>query len=98
MGDEYISRSDAMKAITEEYNRRRDGDGLKLAWIEKALNSVKGWIPVSERLPEHDGLYLATNDKWGEREVFAEIFHEGKFIGNGNITAWMPLPDPYKGE
>lgn len=41
MGDEYISRSDAMKAITEEYNRRRDGDGLKLAWIEKALNSVK---------------------------------------------------------
>ena len=30
-----------MKSITAEYNRKATGDGLKLAWIEKAVNSVK---------------------------------------------------------
>lgn len=41
MKDEIISRSEVMKSITAEYNRKATGDGLKLAWIEKAVNSVK---------------------------------------------------------
>lgn len=46
-----VNRKTVMKSITEEYNRRRTGDGLKLAWIEKAVNAVpeeSGWIPVFE--------------------------------------------------
>ena len=37
-----ISRSEAIKHITAEYNRRLPVDGLKLAYIEKALNEVEG--------------------------------------------------------
>ena len=40
MMDELISRQEAIKAVTREYNRRRTGDGLKLAWIEKAINGT----------------------------------------------------------
>ena len=35
-----IYTDDLMKAITAEYNRRRTGDGLKLAWIELAVNKT----------------------------------------------------------
>lgn len=50
MRDEHVSRSEVMKAITEEYNRKSTGEGLKLAWIEKAVNSAKEktghWVHV----------------------------------------------------
>lgn len=46
MKDGLVSRKEVMKALNEEYNRKaaeagfpRDF-GLKLAWIEKAVNSV----------------------------------------------------------
>lgn len=42
---ELISRQAVMESITKEYNLRRTGEGLKLAWIEKAVNDVhpEGW-------------------------------------------------------
>lgn len=55
--DELISRQAAIKSVTQEYNRRRTGDGLKLAWIEKAINGTPTeepkprWIPCTERMP-----------------------------------------------
>lgn len=39
-----IFRKAAMESLTKEYNRRflaGDRDGLKLAWIEKAVNDVE---------------------------------------------------------
>lgn len=43
--DELISRQAAIKSVTQEYNRRRTGDGLKLAWIEKAINGTPSVQP-----------------------------------------------------
>jgi len=44
-----------MRSLTEEYNRRYKEGGLKLAWIEKAVNDTPGpWISVEERLPDTD--------------------------------------------
>lgn len=40
MKDDTVSRAAVMQSLTREYNRRRTGDGLKLAWIEKAVNEV----------------------------------------------------------
>lgn len=40
MKDDTVSRAAVMQSLTKEYNRRRTGDGLKLAWIEKAVNDV----------------------------------------------------------
>ena len=37
---DYIDRQAVIDSVKKEYNRRRTGDGLKLAWIEKAINDV----------------------------------------------------------
>ena len=70
------------------------------------------WIPCKERLPEsyHNpatmgyGLYLCSCDFGdGNIDVRAFKFGNGHFLlGSGimdrYVTAWMPLPEPYKEE
>ena len=70
--------------------------------LEKQLNN--GWIPVSERLPEKSGVYLATFLEEGKRYV--ERFYYSDFTGwmmpvawqdegrIDEIIAWQPLPEP----
>ena len=53
MRDDIVRRSEVMDFLTAEYNRRYKEGGLKLAWIEKAVNDTPGlWISVEERLPK----------------------------------------------
>jgi len=77
-------------------------------------STVDCWIPCSERLPEEDGEYLiwcvsydvTTGDKaintYGisyydtQFEAWTGV-HVGGFLWN-EVTAWMPLPKPYKEE
>ena len=40
MNDDTISRKAVMESLTREYNRRFKEGGLKLAWIEKAVNET----------------------------------------------------------
>lgn len=59
------------------------------------------WIPVSDRLPE-DGTYICTLDGEliGEEEPFTGMcgIVNGKWDEEGCVIAWMPLPEPYKGD
>ena len=62
------------------------------------------WIPVSERLPDMwDERYLVSL-AWGGigvMEYKSTGFHNyGSFtpVSIESIIAWMPLPEPYKGE
>ena len=65
-----------MASVTEEYNRKRTGDGLRLAWIEKAVNvvpAVQQWIPVTVGLPmekqnenTHDFEYVLCTTTFGD--------------------------------
>lgn len=71
--------------------------------------SETGWIPCSERLPEEDGQYLITV-KYKPEADYEDIYAEHGEWTNGqwdmfcfghcgeieDITAWMPLPAPYK--
>ena len=60
----------------------------------KALEQEPKWIPVSERLPEEDDLYLVNFDD-GEYDLV--YFCKYAFSYSG-VIAWMPLPEPYKAE
>lgn len=63
----------------------------------KEQTKVNEWIPCSERLPEVDQMVLATEE---EGVIFCtyEYFYGygyGFYPIHGNVTAWMPLPEPY---
>ena len=68
--------------------------------------TVQEWISVTERLPEDRGYYLvAYQDKYNESTSIALDFYvncgAGEWWSNEfthNITHWMPLPQPPKGE
>lgn len=61
------------------------------------------WIPCSERLPDEFGEYLVTKKAigWNCEEYnlndIAYFDNEG-FHKADKVLAWMPLPEPYKGE
>ena len=61
------------------------------------------WIPCSERLPEKDGRYQVTRYDYVANTEFIDIlWHEENLwwnrhsTGDYAVTAWMPLPEPYK--
>lgn len=64
--------------------------------------AVLQWIPVTERLPETDEMCLVTaKTQKGVRNVNRAYYMNGFWHGSGsmaNVTAWMPLPDPYEDE
>lgn len=57
------------------------------------------WIPCEERLPEEHGHYLCTVTKPQniDRIYVVHIYWCGRWYGwaNEEVTAWMPLPEPY---
>jgi hypothetical protein len=58
------------------------------------------WIPMKERRPEKDGRYLCT---FQGKAVHICMYLNGCFRLYGYnkdnlITAWMPLPEPYREE
>ena len=82
-----------------------------LAIIVDDAPTVGEWIPVSERLPSQTGEYLVTvyfegciwTDKfeytptldggWRDNETNPQVID-----WNDSVIAWMPLPEPYKGD
>lgn len=70
-------------------------DGLE---AENArLREERRWIPVEERLPENDGIYLAYLAPMGRSElakIETHLFYFGAFRTSWRVTHWMPLPEP----
>ena len=85
----------SVESINEAYDKI-----IKLPTIR----SEQRWIPCSERLPEESGRYLVTNTQWGTYHVDWNIYYvnvEGHCDGwlwEQGCIAWMPLPEPYRGE
>ena len=82
-----------------------DADNCKK--IIKALEQEPRWIPVSERLPEENKTVIAST-KYGvysEARYTKEDGWEWAYESGADywveleyVTAWMPLPEPYKVE
>ena len=82
-------------------------------WLKelKQLRDQTRWIPVSDRLPnnheyiKNNGLFNVSD---GNRSYFDwfDIYNTEKFVKptiagfrvDNAVTAWMPLPKPYKEE
>lgn len=65
-----------------------------------ALQNQSVWIPVSERLPEESLNSVIGWDTYRNRCCFVQYlggrFVLGDDIDSVNVTAWMPLPEPYR--
>lgn len=78
--------------------------GPEQQWIPCSEETGDGY-------PEEDGFYYVTEQNYGfyldadckQRVAHTSHFKNGDFTdrfyteNNSNITAWMPLPEPYKG-
>lgn len=63
--NDLVRRKDVMDSLVKEYNRRfslGERDGLKLAWIEKAVNDVPAAQQGKTQLPEEAATKGATSD------------------------------------
>ena len=73
-------------------------DALQMAIT--ALQNQPVWIPVSERLPEESLNSVIGWDTYRNRCCFVQYlggrFVLGDDIYSVNVTAWMPLPEPYR--
>ena len=95
-----MTREEAKEALSvlKIYDNQWLREAIDMA-IE-ALSADAEWIPCSERLPEKDELVLVTvwNDvtiAW--RNIYGGWESAEDMYEKGDVTAWMPLPTPYKG-
>jgi len=91
--DDLISRQETIEAIESRTYRHTYLD--QIVGIIKDLPTAQQWIPCSERMPEKPGKYLVTVKNGN---VYAGTFDviSGKF--QCAATAWMQLPEPWRGE
>ena len=74
--------------------------------VYSALKSVPSvqpeqrWTPVSEKQPEETGTYMTTIDYGEYGLVTGQRYYHGGVLGWNDecVIAWMPLPEPWKGE
>lgn len=108
MVSDLISRSDLLTRMCQENcGERQCVDAMdRCVWYYciKQQPTVDRWIPCSERLPEDETDVLV---QWGEyADMSVARLSEGIWYIHGIflerisnpevITAWMPLPEPYK--
>lgn len=95
--DDLISRQALLKTLNEnkiEFNS-------DINYFIMNAPSVNQWIPCSERLPE-DGDYVIVT-VWEGCVMIAWRYRnewetESFSLDDGEVNAWMPLPEPWKGE
>ena len=105
--DRLTNYHDWMKKLTERHEMITSKDVLDM--IEQLQDDMeqdekeKGWIPVSERLPKESDYYIAciydtTTGEFDFRRIWfcCEDRDWGMMYTFDKVTAWMPLPEPYK--
>lgn len=101
-----MKREEAIKMLKQLVNMLSDDFGDSelceeaLQMAITALQNQPVWIPVSERLPEESLNSVIGWDTYRNRCCFVQYlggrFVLGDDIDSVNVTAWMPLPEPYR--
>ena len=100
MSSDTIKRSDAIKAAEDGMCTFYDCDVLDRLNAAPSADRPQGWIPCSERLPSNfgeDETVLATTDVDGDKVIAMFALDVKSFYLKGYVSAWMPLPEPWKG-
>ena len=80
--------------VIEELQKQRDEWESHAALAE---SFARGWIPVTERLPEKDTrVIVCASLPEGVHSDF--IYEDGHWFVSAGVTHWMPLPEPPKEE
>ena len=89
--DNYLKRQN-------DYSER-DHDAIMMA-IEALKQEIPKWIPCSERLPDEADYYFITHKYIDDEETEMDYWDgkEWQTTKPEYVLAWMPLPEPYKGE
>lgn len=87
------------------------GVAFALTMVEYAptIDAVPKWVPCEERLPEpnvavlgyapaFDNIFAVYYDSVCGWMTWSPVYDEPFPSCQGEIVAWMPLPEPYKGE
>lgn len=107
-----MSKEEAIEILKGDFSKVTLGEGechadvfskaFDMAMDALEKQEVYKWIHVSERLPETDDLMLVScRTKKGVNSVNRAYYSNGAWHGSGSMSgviAWMPLPEPYKGE
>lgn len=87
---------------TEQAYKKGYEDGFKEGYdggFDVGKRHAMDWIPVTERLPEYGQRVLAYSGKVFKPSVFWYIFYSEDYaMWKNEVTHWMPLPEPPKGE
>lgn len=90
--EDAVSRTEVLKLV--RFNAFRVKSQIKaIENMPSVTPQEPRWIPVTERLPEEDGGYLVTVKRG---YVTTAVWIGITKLWN-EVTAWMPLPEPYKG-
>lgn len=96
--EQIVKWLEELKELSTSAEKLKKGDAEQCNKYEKDNR----WIPCSERLPEESLNSVIGWDEYRKRCVFIQHV-QGKFQNMGtddsfDITAWRPLPEPYKEE
>lgn len=96
--------SDVKRVMVDEVGTKF----CKVMYQDEPERKKGEWIPVSERLPEvHRSILIATSQGYvaeGEYDGMYDDHHKwiqyrwSATLWDDEVIAWMPLPEPYKGE
>ena len=65
--------------------------------LQRAIDAKPQWISVAERLPSVGEKVLVITIGKGKQYVETDmLLATGEWFDYGNITHWMPLPEPPK--
>lgn len=97
-GGRTMTLEEAKKEMMKFVNQKTT---LRPAFADEIMNALPHWIPVTERLPEHDNHVLCcTATAKGKKNIIIGYYLHGSERWasgmNSNVIAWMELPDPYQ--
>ena len=104
-----MTREEAIKKLQKQKAKYLDewvdysgvAEAYDMAIEALSAEAVQGWIPCSERLPSESGWYVISvvglknitdvSYFYSDESKWSDVSH------TQTVTAWMPLPTPYKG-